>query len=177
MLMNILVQSLHWYNPFLWLAMRRLRAARELACDAAVLTRLPADQRTSYGSTLIKILDSCSKMSAAPSLLPILNRKEQLHRRIRMIAHYKPSTRLAAFASALLLLALGCLTFTRAANKPALAPPAPTQSSAAESDADSALRKISPALASRPDDTAERLAYYQLRLDLLKERHMQAADL
>src|SRR5678816_2293695 len=47
----IVVQSLHWFNPLVWFAMRRLRAARELACDAAVLNRLSTGERMAYGAT------------------------------------------------------------------------------------------------------------------------------
>src|SRR5204862_5415043 len=73
-------------------------------------------------------------LSLTPSLVPILNRKQQIHRRITMIANYKPSTRLIALGSIVLLAVLGCLTFTRATDKPALAPPAGVEKAAAEAD-------------------------------------------
>ncbi len=41
-----------------------------------------------------------------------------------MIAKFKPTKRVVTIASGLLLLTLGCLTFTRAREKPALTPPA-----------------------------------------------------
>ena len=32
-----LLQSVHWFNPALWLVFRRVRADREVACDELVL--------------------------------------------------------------------------------------------------------------------------------------------
>ena len=183
----IFVQAIHWFNPVIWLALRRLRAARELACDAAILSRLPAAERNAYGATLIKIVDCCGRVSPVPSLIPILNPKEQLERRIRMIANYKPSTGLAACASAVLLIVLGCLTFTRAANKPPLdAPevvaglPTPIEvvaGAAAPIEIKDSRRFQDITPATSGEDKRTRLAYYQLRLELSKERALQATDM
>jgi len=118
----ILVQGLHWFNPLVWLALRRLRADRELVCDAAVMRHLSVKERHAYGTTLIKILESFSKTPLVPSLVPILSHKHEIHRRIIMIAQFKPTARLVTLASALLLLTLGYFTFTSAAER--VAPPA-----------------------------------------------------
>src|SRR5256885_332596 len=56
----ILARSLHWFNPLVWLALRRLRVDRELVCDATVMSHLVADERRVYGNTLIKLLDDFS---------------------------------------------------------------------------------------------------------------------
>jgi beta-lactamase regulating signal transducer with metallopeptidase domain len=121
----ILVQALHWFNPAVWLALKRLRADRELVCDAALMTHLSAEERHAYGGTLIKLLDF--KPSFAPSLVPILNHQHEIQRRIIMISQFKPASRLATIALAMLLIALGCLTFTGAAEKetPAKTPDPP----------------------------------------------------
>lgn len=117
----IFVQALHWFNPFVWLAIRLLRSARELLCDATVLSYLNPDERRSYGATLIKLAAGFSRASLTPSLVPIISHKNETHRRITMIAKFKPSTRTVTIASAILVLTLACLTFTAATEK---APPA-----------------------------------------------------
>jgi len=122
----ILLQALHWFNPLVWLVMRRLRSDRELVCDAAVLRHLSVPERQVYGATLIRMLDCISHSPLVPSLVPILNQKHQIHRRITMIARFKPTTPMVAFVSALLLLTLGCLTLTSAPEK--VAPAAPEKS-------------------------------------------------
>ena len=118
----ILVRSIHWFNPLVWYALRRLRAEREVFCDALVLKRLQAPERSVYGSTLLKIAAQLSGATAPPTLVPILQHKPEIHRRIHMIAKYKTTPWLLSAAFALVLAALAGITFTRAADKPA--PPA-----------------------------------------------------
>ena len=50
--MAALLCVLHWFNPLAWLALRRMRADQELACDAAVLARHPGSQ-AAYGRALL----------------------------------------------------------------------------------------------------------------------------
>jgi beta-lactamase regulating signal transducer with metallopeptidase domain len=81
-----LVQLLHWFNPFIWLAWARMRADRELACDALALAHAPTDARRAYGQTIIKLLEGFARPSPLPGLVGILEDKGQMKRRIRMIA-------------------------------------------------------------------------------------------
>ena len=113
----IFVRALHWFNPLVWLSMRCLRADRELVCDAMVLSRLAADQRQIYGNTLIKLLDDFSDAGFCPSLAPVINNEKEIKRRVIMIAGFKPVGRVALVFSAMLVVALCCFTFTRAAEK------------------------------------------------------------
>jgi beta-lactamase regulating signal transducer with metallopeptidase domain len=111
----ILIRALHWFNPLVWLAMKRLRADRELVCDAMVLSHLAADDRPVYGNTLIKLLDDFSGAGFCPSLVPVINNKSEIKRRVTMIAKFKTPGRGAVLASAAVVVALCGFTFTRAA--------------------------------------------------------------
>ncbi len=113
----ILLRAAHWFNPAVWLAFRRLRAEQELACDAAVMACLAADERRHYGRTLLKLLEGFSPGALCPGLVPFITNKQIIKRRIIMISNFKPAGRIAAGASLVLLLALGSLTFTRAADR------------------------------------------------------------
>ena len=113
----ILARSLHWFNPLVWLALRRLRADRELVCDAMVMARLADGERRVYGNTLIKLLDDFSGAGFCPSLAPVINHKHEIKRRVTMIAQFKPAGRVAVLLSAVIVVALCCFTFTRAAEK------------------------------------------------------------
>jgi len=44
-----LIVAIHWFNPVAWLALFALRREREMACDAAVLDRLDAQESGDYG--------------------------------------------------------------------------------------------------------------------------------
>ena len=113
----IIVRSLHWFNPMVWVTVRRLRADQELVCDARVVCLLAADERRLYGNTLIKLLDDFSEAGLCPSLVPVINSKHEIKRRITMIAKFRPTTRAALIFFMAFLVALGCFTFTRAADK------------------------------------------------------------
>ncbi|MDB6031082.1 MAG: hypothetical protein JWM16_1420 [Verrucomicrobiales bacterium] len=119
----ILVQGLHWFNPFAWLAMRRLRAAREMVCDAEVLAATGSSARQTYGETLIKLAGRFARLSAASSTVAIFSNQTEIHRRILMIAKFKPATRLAAFGSAIVILVVLCLAFTERSKAPTIQAP------------------------------------------------------
>lgn len=50
-----MLQAMHWFNPLLWFAFARMRADRELACDARVLSIDATDRRAEYGGALLKL--------------------------------------------------------------------------------------------------------------------------
>lgn len=58
LLANFLVcgfQALFWFNPFVWLAMRRLRRDREAYCDWAVINGFAVEEeRIGYGRTILR---------------------------------------------------------------------------------------------------------------------------
>jgi beta-lactamase regulating signal transducer with metallopeptidase domain len=113
----VLAQALHWFNPVVWLAMRRLRAERELACDAAVLRHLSFEEHRAYGSTLLKLAAGLCRPLCSPSLAPIFHRKHEIERRITMIAQFKPASRLATLIAFGAAATLAGLTFTGGAEK------------------------------------------------------------
>ena len=157
----ILARSLHWFNPLVWLALRRLRADRELVCDAMVLARLGAEERTSYGNTLIRLLDDFSGAGFCPSLAPVINHKHEIKRRVTMIAQFKPVGRIALLLSVAIIVALCCFTFTRAAEKKAPAPNMNDPKSQAESSEASSLNEMK----KRLEDLDQRTREAEERVD------------
>ena len=112
----IMVRSLHWFNPGVWLVCNRLRADQEMACDAAVMSLLAADERRFYGNTLINMAEAVSAGKLCPALAPFITNNHIIRRRIIMISKFKPASRLALMGSAALLIVLGGVTFTCARN-------------------------------------------------------------
>lgn len=100
-----LLQIVYWFNPLVWLAFSRMRSDRELACDELALTKAEADSAPAYGRTIIKLLESFSCPSAMTGLVGILEDKQQMKRRIQMIAKFKSPGRWSALA----VIAIGCL--------------------------------------------------------------------
>ena len=107
-----LLQVMHWFNPLVWYAFARLRAEREMTCDALVLTRTYQGEPAEYGRTIIHLLERFSHTRAVPNLAGVLEERNQMKRRIAMIARFKTSHKrwpLAA-ATAIILLAATALT-------------------------------------------------------------------
>jgi beta-lactamase regulating signal transducer with metallopeptidase domain len=118
---------LHWFNPLVWLAARRARHERELACDAWVLARA-ADPGT-YGLALLEVLRRVGQTRRAPLLtVAMADRASPVNLRMREIGRYRAVPRwralLVALPALLLIGALGTGRFAeaRAEQAPASSP-------------------------------------------------------
>ena len=114
----VVLQALHWFNPLVWFAFHRMRADRELACDAAVLSCVGKECAVAYGRTIIALLE---RASARPRLLPLAGMAEtrpQLKRRIAMIAKFKKNRPFLSAVATLILLLLAAVTLTNAVQSP-----------------------------------------------------------
>jgi beta-lactamase regulating signal transducer with metallopeptidase domain len=99
----VIACSLHWFNPIVWLARRELDRACELACDEAVIRKLDADGKQSYGDTLIAVAAD-SKMPRTVLSTTMCERKKSLKERLGAIMSYKRHTRAAVIVSAALII-------------------------------------------------------------------------
>lgn len=117
-----LAVALHWFNPLAWIAARLARTDCELACDEFVLRRETADGAAAYGSTLLKVLGVIRGRRRPGTVVAILEGKQQLAHRVRMIAGYRGSTTGRVIGGALLLGVLTVASMTRESH----AQPAPS---------------------------------------------------
>lgn len=115
-------RTLHWFNPLVWAAMRRLRAERELACDERVIRRLEPEERRVYGGALIKVAEAISGDRFCFRLAPVVQSQSEIKRRVIMIANFKPAGRLSPVPALAAIAVLCCFTFTGAAEKRARPP-------------------------------------------------------
>ncbi|WP_442601944.1 M56 family metallopeptidase [Paenibacillus sp. KN14-4R] len=119
MLWNMLASiavSLHWINPLVWIAVKKMKSDRELACDAYVLEKLGEDESSSYGMTLLACIRYYSSTSRQPNLLYFkgLNPNHHTVRRIHMIQSFKKgSYKLSVFALLTVML-FAMITLTNA---------------------------------------------------------------
>jgi beta-lactamase regulating signal transducer with metallopeptidase domain/HEAT repeat protein len=109
------VQFLHWFNPLVWLALHRLRADRELVCDAMVMQKVKPEERLGYGKVLIKLMDGFSAGSPVFSgAVPVISSMEETKRRILMIKNHRTASFTVCATTAPLILALAFGSFTHA---------------------------------------------------------------
>jgi beta-lactamase regulating signal transducer with metallopeptidase domain len=140
---------LHWFNPLVWFAFHRMRADREVACDALALSHAGDTENRSYGQTIIKLLENFSRPVMAPALAGILETKNQMQRRISMIAKFKKTSGWPVFAaSACAVLALVTLTDANSAQ------PAGGASRAADDKGPPQIASTTPAVGATEVDPA-----------------------
>ena len=101
------------FNPVVWFGFARMRADRELACDALAISSAHEEEAKDYGRTIIKLLETLLRPSALPGLVGIMEDKNQMQRRIRMIAAFK-KTRRWSVPALLVMLALALTGLTDA---------------------------------------------------------------
>ncbi len=102
-----------WWNPVVWWAQRRLRAAEEICCDDLVLSCLhPAPK--SYAASLFSVLEFLARpVVHAPAMASEINSGGSLERRFRMIISEKCNrsdsrwSRMCVLVCALAVLPLG----------------------------------------------------------------------
>jgi bla regulator protein BlaR1 len=131
------LQGLHWFNPIIWIAFSRMRADRELACDALALSCAKEEENRPYGETIIKLLDGLAQPASLPGLIGILETRNQMRRRMSAIARFRKDKRWSPVVC-LILIGLGLTTLTDARtselhhNRPSSAQPTPDHLEAAE---------------------------------------------
>ncbi|HEY6225961.1 MAG TPA: M56 family metallopeptidase [Verrucomicrobiae bacterium] len=138
---------LHWFNPLIWLAVARMRIDRELACDALALSYSAADQNTLYGETIIRLVEQFSRPAWAPGAVGIIEDKNQIKRRIQMIAQ-SPNRKTWPLAAAVIFIVLGAITFTEAQTQKDSAPAATKEQGTPR------IVKTSPAIGAKDVDPA-----------------------
>ena len=110
----------HWFNPLLWVAVRKMNDDAEQATDQLALTRLPRTQHAEYGRTLLAIAEkinlSCLPKSLpvqTPGVIGILESSSQLTRRIEMITHTKNWKHRWVLLAVTLCVLVSLATYTR----------------------------------------------------------------
>ncbi|XOK59492.1 M56 family metallopeptidase [Paenibacillus elgii] len=105
---------LHWFNPVLWYAYYRMREDQEIAADALALSYIGAEQKESYGHTIIRLLEHYATLYPTPGMANLSGGKQQIKRRIVMIKNYhKKSYRWSALGLASVI-ALSSVTLVNA---------------------------------------------------------------
>ena len=139
---QVILQSLYWFHPLVWLANLRLRREREMIVDDIVLSHL-GGEREAYGNSLLSVVKQAArKRVLAPGYVGIVETQGSMARRLRRIldANRRLSVRLG-WLSAAALIALALLLIPQARPEleaPALAEDQPEAESAAAGDAESA---------------------------------------
>ncbi|TCO53965.1 M56 family metallopeptidase [Caldanaerobacter subterraneus] len=81
----LVLQILHWFNPFIWYFFKKIRQDMEVAADWKVLDILENNERKKYGRTLITVLEGLNTPHISFKLVGMMDDKSNIERRIEMI--------------------------------------------------------------------------------------------
>jgi bla regulator protein blaR1 len=108
------LQAIHWFNPLLWFAFSRMRADREIACDARVLSIDTTDRRAEYGGALLKLQCVASSRMLSLGFVGIFERGSEIKSRIREIAVHRPGRVITQIAGGVIFSLLMAIGITKA---------------------------------------------------------------
>ena len=93
-----LFQILYWFNPLVYFAFKQMRLDRELACDTAILERLPRDLHIDYVKALLNFMRllAPSRSSMFSLSANIGDAEPQIIKRIKYITSYAANAANAA---------------------------------------------------------------------------------
>ncbi|MEK3856273.1 BlaR1 family beta-lactam sensor/signal transducer [Cytobacillus sp. FSL H8-0458] len=103
----VILQILYWFNPLVWIAFRRMRLDREIACDAAVLSSLDEQAYMEYGNSIIHFAHKSSRAVTVDLANHLNGSKKQIKTRIEKIASFKSESKLLRWKSAAILIFAG----------------------------------------------------------------------
>ncbi|SKC84945.1 M56 family metallopeptidase [Maledivibacter halophilus] len=113
-LLGLLALSIHWFNPIVWICIKRMRQDRELACDSYVLEVIGEKEAISYGNTIIEFLKHFSLSKKQSNLLIFYKPNNQFERRIKMIKNFKKGSYKISIASIIFFIIIGTFILTNA---------------------------------------------------------------
>ncbi|MDF2822431.1 MAG: peptidase BlaR1 [Clostridiales bacterium] len=111
----IILQTIYWFNPLTWMLFKFIRQDMELANDGAVLQTIGNEKQKEYSMSLIAVLAKYNNVSFAPKLLCMVDNKENMERRIKMIKLgevFKKKKVIISLASLVIIGVVGMLFLT-----------------------------------------------------------------
>ncbi len=104
--LGYLILSLHWFNPFVWVAYMLLCRDIESACDQKVIGKMNDEEKRKYSDVLLKLSLPTKKIRACPVAFGEVGVKS----RIKGVASYKKPAFILSFI-AVVLIAVFALVF------------------------------------------------------------------
>jgi hypothetical protein len=116
------MRAVHWFNPFIWIAVARLRVDCEMGTDALALRHVGEAHRHAYGKTIIDLVKRVNASNRIPGLVGIVEGKKEMSRRIlsiRNFSNHPQLSRISIFTFAMVWM----VAFSGAVRKPEISRP------------------------------------------------------
>ncbi|HFL3828637.1 TPA: M56 family metallopeptidase [Clostridioides difficile] len=101
----MIITSIHWFNPLIYIIRKEVDHACELACDEFVIKKLKPSERQEYGDTLITVAAE-AKYPVGVLQVTMSESKIGLKDRLASIMGYKKKTKVVIVLSIILVIGL-----------------------------------------------------------------------
>lgn len=101
----MLVNSIHWFNPFIYIVSKQIDEECEISCDLSVVANMTEQEQNNYMSTILSLL-SASKIKTKLLTTQMASNKKMLMRRFTMIKNSKKTGKIISMASIIIALSL-----------------------------------------------------------------------
>lgn len=106
-----IILLLHWFNPLVWIAVKKLKTYREYACDSCVLQILGEEKNVDYGMTIVNLSKIVTNKRSIQFGLSF-KRNNVIKERIEMIRDFKNDSFKISAKGALACLVISIFTCT-----------------------------------------------------------------
>ncbi|NLB79864.1 MAG: M56 family metallopeptidase [Clostridiaceae bacterium] len=103
----IISASVHWFNPFIWLFLKKFLEETELACDERVLADCVEDEKKAYATALLDCTESRNVFVSAFG-------GAKIRMRIERILSYKKMSSISIISFTVFAIAIGYVLLTNA---------------------------------------------------------------
>lgn len=86
-MLRVLLVSVYWFDPFLWLAVSCSKKDAELFCDETVIHQLGEERRLEYGKMLVSLASDARWGDFRYPVMPMSRKGRELEKRIRAISN------------------------------------------------------------------------------------------
>lgn len=97
----LIIKSVHWFNPFIYLVSKQIDLDCEVSCDFAVISNLTEQEQNSYMKMILNML-SMTRKSPRSLTTQMASSKKTLKRRFEMIRNKKTTSKFVSAMSAIL---------------------------------------------------------------------------
>lgn len=109
----LIVNALHWFNPFVWLAFKLAKDDMELCCDDKVM-KTKLDYKYEYTQSLVNVLRIAKRRTTLPVTVSLYEKRSKLKERVMRMLKPKKRSKAAVVISAVLAIIMAIACFTTA---------------------------------------------------------------
>lgn len=110
--LSLIMQCVHWFNPFVWWCSKRINESCELACDEGVLNVIEEEEHINYGNTIITAAKLLSDYKPLSSMVGMAEQKTNVFTRVKQVKNFKRSSKLMMWMGRIIVFILMMLLLT-----------------------------------------------------------------